>query len=113
MTDAHTVAPNWRTLIDPQITASYGCGELLAVFYQPREDTGGTQPSVVITIHETMRQQISAALRIAHQQRSRVVIITDTREQADRIAARATELLPTHRRIAYERAEAGQYGGLA
>jgi hypothetical protein len=61
---------------------------------------GGTQP----------RQVVNKALRIARDKRARVGLCCDTQAQAEAMADRATRLLPRHRRISFERAEAGRWG---
>jgi hypothetical protein len=100
----------WRTRCPPEHTSLYGCPELHAVFFAPIGDKNGPCDAVGMQVPEASRQQISAALRIARQKRARVFFICDTREQADRIAARASRLLPDHRRMPYERVEAGMWG---
>jgi hypothetical protein len=103
-------AADWRTRFDPADTARYGCQELHGVFFVPTDDGGGIGNAVGLQVPEASRQQVSAALRIARQTKARFFAVCDTREQADRIATRAARLLPDHRRVPYERAEAGMWG---
>ncbi|MBV8458418.1 MAG: hypothetical protein JO122_17590 [Acetobacteraceae bacterium] len=103
---------DWRTLINPQLTAGFVPGELHVVVFAPCDDDGGIRSCVSVQIPEASRQRVAAAMQIARREKCRVLFLCDTREQADRVAARAGKLLPDHRRVAYERAQAGRFGGL-
>jgi hypothetical protein len=87
--------------------------ELHAIFMRPRDDDGGVRSCVTFLVPEATRQQLFAGLRIARATKARVLIVTDTREQADRAAKRAARMLPEHVRVPDERAEAGWWGRLA
>jgi hypothetical protein len=47
---------NWRTQVDPDLTAAFGRAEIHCVFFQPVDDTGGTRTSVILQIPEASRQ---------------------------------------------------------
>jgi hypothetical protein len=49
------------------------------------------------------------AIKQADKWKARVGFICDTRQEADEIAQTVPRRLPNHRRIAYERAEAGHW----
>lgn len=101
----------WRTLVDKERAAAFGVDrELHAVFFHHSADVGGSLPTVAIQIPETPRQLWRSALRLAADQKSRVFILCDTREQADRMADAAAKILTAHRRVPFERAESGQWG---
>jgi hypothetical protein len=84
--------------------------ELHGVFLDPVGDEGGPRSTVVIQIPETTAVEIEHAFTTAARFQMRVVIITDTAEQAAEFAQLAATKLPLHRRVAYERAEAGAIG---
>jgi K+-sensing histidine kinase KdpD len=100
----------WRTRADPEWTADYGVSELHVVMFEPREDRPGKRDVVAVQIPETPRQQIRAALRQADTLRARLLFVCDTQKQADETAKAAAKQLPTHRRVAYERAAFGGWG---
>ena len=105
-----TGTTEWRTRADPDWTATYGVAELHIVMFEPHDDRPGSRATVMVQIPEASRQQIRAALKQAIKRGARLSFVCDTREQADQIAATAAKKLPAHRRIAYERAEAGGWG---
>jgi hypothetical protein len=121
-TDAHSdpacdsqpvKAADWRTQVDPELTAAFGCPEVHFVAFQQSDDAGGPRTSVILQIPGVSRQVVNKALRVARDQLTRVAAACDTRAQADAFVERATRLLPHHRRISFERAGAGQWGTLA
>jgi hypothetical protein len=98
----------WRTKLNhPAIPPGQ---ELHAVFLEPIGDQGGPRPCVVIQIPEATAGEIEHAFTTAARFQTRVVIITDTAEQATEFAQLVTTKLPLHKRVAYERAEAGAIG---
>ncbi len=101
---------DWRTHIDPKYTLAYGCSELHAVFFEPNDDTPGERISISISIPENSRQEVKSAMKLATKKKARVVFVCDTQSQAIKAADFASSRLPNHRRIAYERAEAGGWG---
>ena len=101
---------DWRTVIDPAITAAFGAGDLHVAIFQPTCDRAGPRDAVVMMIPEASRPEVAAALNAAAAWQARVVFVCDTRRQADEIADYAARRLPRHRRIAYERAAAGGWG---
>jgi hypothetical protein len=102
---------NWRTRIDAAAEAYYGVAEAHGVFFQPISDRGGPiGNTVVVSIPETPDAKITGALALAMRTNARMAFLCDTRNQAEAIAGRAGAALPTHRRVAYERAEAGAWG---
>jgi hypothetical protein len=97
---------SWRTkLADPAPGHEVHC-----VFLQPIGDDGGPRSTVCIQIPEATAGEIEHAFTTAARFQMRVVIITDTAEQAAEFASLAATKLPLHRRVAYERAEAGAIG---
>ncbi len=100
----------WKTRIDTSHAAVFGCDELHAVFFQPTKDRGVMTDSIAFNIPETPLATVATALRQKIANRARIVFVCDTRQQADQIADFAAKMLPHHRRIAYERAEAGGWG---
>lgn len=102
--------PEWRTRIDPHITAKFGVAELHGVFFQPDDDRGGLSPAAMVAIPETPPDQVQKALEFARNAKARLGFLCDTAEQANHIAAVAQSALRFHRRVAYERAEAGGWG---
>jgi hypothetical protein len=103
----------WRTEIDRDHCAAFGCSTLHAVFFRHADDSGGESPAVAVMIPEATRQQRRAAFREAERNRARVVFICDTRELAEDIAHRAATALSQHRRVPYEVAEAAKWGPLS
>ena len=101
------------TRIDPTYTRQFGCEELHGVHFQHRSDPGGFCSAMVISIPETSRREVKAALARARAQRLRVAFITDTADQAQQMYKLAQRLLPDHRHVAMERAEAGAWGQLS
>jgi hypothetical protein len=99
---------SWRTKIDH--SAIPPGQELHAVFFEPFDDTADARPCVAIQIPEASPGEIQEAFAMAAKLRTRVVIVTDTAEQAADIAKLGAIKLPLHRRTAYERASAGAIG---
>jgi hypothetical protein len=105
-----TDTPEWRTRVEPELAARYGVDELHVVLFEPDGDRPGTRNVVGVQIPEASRQQIREAIKQANKRRARVIFFCDTGDQADEMAVKAGEKLPHHHRIAYERAEAGEWG---
>jgi hypothetical protein len=103
------MSPEWRTQIDPAHAASYGCADIHVVFFQPLSDRGGACPCVSVQIPEASQHAVKAAMAHARQSKARVMFMCDTHDQAVAIANRASALLPNHRRVPYERAEAAAW----
>jgi hypothetical protein len=103
------VSDLWRTRIDAADEARYGITEAHGVFFQPINDRGGHSNVVTVMIPETSDIEITEALAIAIRINARVAFLCDTRDQAEAIAVRATNVLSTHKRISYEQAEAGAW----
>ncbi len=97
------------TLVPNEHTRPFGCENLHAVFFQSCADRGGVSPAVAIMIPEAI-DDLTRALNHAHKTRSRLVIVCDTKEQADKAKQVAVELLPDHREVSLSRAEAGAWG---
>src|SRR5258705_13833407 len=110
MAEERSQTTDWRTRADPEWTATYGVDELHIVLFEPNDDRPGRRETVMVQIPEASRQQVRQALKQANKLRARLGFICDTREQADAIAETAGTALSSHRRIAYERAEAGGWG---
>ena len=101
----------WRTEVDPAQAAAYGCATIPhIVFFAPLNDRGGAANCVAVNIPEAGGRLIRTAMRRARQGRARVLFVCDTVDQAAAIAHRAARLLPRHRRVPYEKAEAGAWG---
>jgi hypothetical protein len=90
-------------------TTLYGGYHL--VMFQPIDDPGGDRTCMAIQIPEVPWPAIHNALDAVTRTnaRYRFLFVCDTREQADEAAAKAEKWLPQHRRIAYERAAAGNW----
>jgi hypothetical protein len=98
----------WRTKINhPAIPPGH---EVHGVFLEPIGDEGGARPCVAIQIPEASAGEIQHPFTTAARFQTRVVIITDTTEQAAEVAQLAARQLPLHRRVALERAAAGAIG---
>src|SRR5262245_17459905 len=102
----------WATRLDPNYTAAYGCNELHAVFFTPKDDTGGCRGVVAVQIPETTNDLFAHAMGVATQGQARVVFICDTAAQACKVARKAANMLPNHCRVSMERAQAGAWGAL-
>jgi len=99
-----------ETRLDPAYTARFGCGELHAVFYQHKGDQGGTCATAMVQIPEASRRQIKATLAWARANRARLSFVCDTGDQVQQMQDIAARLLPDHRPVSMERAEAGAWG---
>ena len=99
-----------ETRIDPVCTRLFGVAELHAVHFQPKSDRGGMSNAVVIGVPEASRQMIRRALVLARRHRARVGFVCDTYAQAQQAYRLASRLLPDHRFVAMERADAGAWG---
>lgn len=98
----------WDTILPPEVTASYGLGEMHGAFFKHRADMSDKNPNVVVVIlPETGRDVFASAMIDAHNNGSRVAIITDTKEQAEQGAEFAAARLPLHERISVVRASSG------
>jgi hypothetical protein len=106
-------ADAWKTDIDRHHVAAFSLGEVHAVFFEPIDDRGGTSKCVAVQIPETPSDKIAGAMAFATRTKARVVFLCDTRDQADAVATLASAALTAHRRVPYERAEAGAWGLLA
>jgi hypothetical protein len=111
-TPAAQASGTWRTRADPTMTSQYGLPETHVAMFEPVPERGGLNHTVSIMIPETSQIERRLALSMAVKARARTSFICDSGEQAEAMAAYAAPLLPGHRRIAYERAEAGQWGRL-
>lgn len=100
----------WRTRMDAALEAHCGVTEAHGVFFQPISDQGGIRTAIVVNIPETPNAKVTEAMALATQTNARMTFLCDTRNQAEAIAGRASAALPTHRRLAYERVEAGAWG---
>jgi hypothetical protein len=83
------------------------------VTLEPHDDRGGWHPVVGLQIPEASEALIRRGFAEARLRRARMIILCDTREQADwiaGIAGRVGRELPDHRRIALERAAAAGWG---
>jgi|HubBroStandDraft_6_1064221.scaffolds.fasta_scaffold648865_2 hypothetical protein len=99
---------SWRTKLDhPEIPHGH---ELHGVFLDPIGDEGGPRSTVCLQIPEATTVEIEHAFTTAARFQMRVVIITDTAQQAADFAQLAATKLPLHKRVALERAEAGAIG---
>ncbi len=96
------------TLIPPECTRPYGVAELHAVLFQHREDRGGMAHTVTVMIPEA-ESNLEAALVQARALKARVLLVCDTATQAKAVRDRSRQLLPDHREVALERAEAGAW----
>jgi hypothetical protein len=102
----------WRTRFNPEATDAYSAPEMHVTLFEATNEPGGINHSVSLMIPETSPIERRLALNIAVKAAARTTFMCDTAEQAEAMAAYATPLLPGHRRVAYERAEAGQWGKL-
>ena len=104
------MSTTWRTRVDPRLTALHGCGEMHAVSFQPLDDCGGPRCAVTVPIPEASNKEVADAIKMTALLSCRLLFLCDTRAQAAAIAERAGRMLPDHRRVPYERAEAGEWG---
>lgn len=98
-----------ETLIPACFTIPYGIVEAHAVLFQPRADHGGPANVVSILIPEAEPSMELAALDQARHMQARVVILCDTAAQAQAARIRVKALLPDHREVAIDRAQAGAW----
>lgn len=97
------------TLIPPHYTRPYGVAEVHAVLFQHHEDRGGVSHTVAVLIPEA-ESNLETALAQARVLKARVLLVCDTAAQAEAVRGRSCPLLPDHREVAIERAEAGAWG---
>jgi hypothetical protein len=90
-----------------------GVPDLHMTLFEPLNDPGTVNHAVSMMVPETSQLEMRHAINIAIKAKARVDFLCDTAEQAEAMAAYAAPLLPGHRRIAYERATAGQWGPMA
>ena len=96
------------TLIPPHYTRPYGVTEAHAVLFQHREDRGGVAHTVTVMIPEA-ESNLETALAQARALKARVLLVCDTAAQAEAMRNRSRQLLPDHREVAIDRAEAGAW----
>lgn len=96
--------------MEPEHTQRFGVAEVHAVWFEPDDDRGEERPAVAVQIPETPRSHVRRAMKMATQLGARVMFLCDTVEQANRIATRASVMLPKHRRISMERVRSGGWG---
>ena len=96
------------TLIPPQYTKPYGVAEAHAVLFQHREDRGGMADTIAVMIPEA-ESNLEAAMAQARELQARVLLVCDTAAQAEAVRNRSRQLLPDHREVALDRAEAGAW----
>ncbi len=96
------------TLIPPQYTRPYGVAEAHAVLFQHREDRGGVAHTVAVMIPEA-ESNIEVAMAQARALQACVLLVCDTAAQAQAQRLRSRQLLPDHREVALNRAEAGAW----
>ena len=96
------------TLIPPQYTKPYGVAEAHAVLFQHREDRGGMADTIAVMIPEA-ESNLEAAMAQARELQARVLLVCDTAAQAAAVRNRSRQLLPDHREVALDRAEAGAW----
>lgn len=117
----------WTTRLPVEMTRAYGVAELHTVWFLPN-NWPGTGPTVRLQIPEgkissfslapngvlemqihpqiqKMKFALRKACSLAAEQRAALIISTDTNEQAEHAAKKATRLLPRHERAAMERME--------
>ena len=97
------------TLIPSHYTRPYGVAEAHAVLFQHRSDRGGMAHAVTVMIPEA-ESNLETALAQARALKARVLLVCDTAAQAEAVRGRSCPLLPDHREVAIERAEAGAWG---
>jgi Mg-chelatase subunit ChlD len=103
---------SWHTRLDTPLAKALGV-EAHVVTFEHRDDPGGPWRCVALQIPECSEPMIAEALGIAQDFKARIVIVSDTAEQAEAMAVRiAITLGGQFKRIAYERAAAGQFGTL-
>lgn len=116
VSSAVTAAAPWTGAahrLDPDLTQRFGCPELHGLYFQHRDDRGSWCSTVMIMVPEASRREIKAGLAWARAKRARVAFTTDTSGQALQMYELARRLLPDHRHVAMQRAEAGAWGQLS
>jgi hypothetical protein len=109
-TPAAEASETWRTHVDPEVLEASGVPELHMTLFEPLNDRERLNHAVSMMVPETSQLEMRHAINVAIKAKARVDFLCDTAEQAEAMAAYAAPLLPGHRRIAYERAAAGQWG---
>lgn len=105
-----TIPDLWRTRVAPTIATRFGVHELHAVFFEPAgERTRKGSGVIILRIDETPAYEIAEYLEAATETETHVGFLCDTRQQANEILRRAGKMLPNHRRMALERAEACEW----
>jgi hypothetical protein len=99
---------SWTTRLPQEYTRAYGVIEAHCVCFQPADDQGGIRGAATFCIPETPEELIEEVLR--QSDRRRIAFFCDTANQAEQIAVYAAARLPNHRRVALERAVAGEWG---
>lgn len=102
----------WTTRVDPKYTAPFGVPNAHFVAFQPNDDRGGASNVIGVSIPEATSGDIAAALIETMRLQARLIFVCDTRRQTRQIARIAAANLPTHHRVALERAELGRWGSL-
>jgi hypothetical protein len=105
-------ARKWRTRLDTPLARRLGIEAHTAVF-RHRDDPGGPGKVVSIEIPEVPEPLIAEALQVARAMKARIVIVADSAAQAEAMATHIAITCSQHRRVAYERAEAGEFGPLS
>ena len=103
-------ARNWHTILPADYTAKFGCPELHVAAFEHQDDPGGPWRCVAVQLPEASRQVINEALHVARRLKARILIVADTADQVARAVARIERRCPHHRRVSYERAQAGAFG---
>jgi hypothetical protein len=102
--------PRWRTRLDTPAARRYG-GRGHMVVFRHRDDDGDPYRSFVsIEIPETPEPLITEALQVARAIKGRIIVVSDTRDQAEAMATRITITCGQHQRVPYERAVARAFG---
>jgi hypothetical protein len=79
------------------------------VMFQPIDDDGGIRSCMSVELPGVPWPVIQTAFDAVTRAKARLLFVCDTRDQADEAAAQAERWLPKHRRIACERAAAGDW----
>src|SRR5262245_31038687 len=100
----------WRTRLDTPLARRFG-GRWHIAMFRHRDDDGDPYGTFVsIEIPETPEPLITEALHVARVLKARIVVIADTKVQAEAMATRITITCSQHQRVPYERVEAGEFG---
>jgi hypothetical protein len=102
------VMSRWRTRLHHPLADAL-CVRTYVGVWQHRDNPGGCCPTIAIEMPESGEREI-AALAEVNSKRARLVVVADTAGRVEELAVRVSICCSGHRRVAYKRANAGEFG---